>query len=32
MNPSATIGRDELATRANVPAERVDELAGLGLL
>ena len=32
MKIGASIGRDELASRANVTPERVDELARLGLL
>jgi adenylate cyclase len=32
MPPEASIGRDELASRAGVSPERVDELARLGLL
>jgi hypothetical protein len=32
MTTDATIGRDELASRANVTPERVDELARLGLI
>jgi hypothetical protein len=32
MTAETGIGRDELASRANVAPERVDELARLGLL